>query len=644
MTTSGGTVPYDFSTPVASDLTLKAEWSIVPTPPPPTPTPLPPTPVPTAAPTPTPTPLGPTPLPTPTPTPLGPTPLPTPTLTPLPVPTPTVTPTPTEDETEPSQTDTEPVKNEVVKIQFDTAGGDAVTDLELTAGDLPTAPEDPLREGYVFLGWYKDGYRFDWSTPLEADAKLTAKWEVDYPEDDLSILIGESGKLDGVLAKAIGISGTYDPELYRAELATPFPAIRLVNLNAEAYSVTFLSLPHGRLIDMVESSIGREEGRLYRIAMRNESRSHFESFAFVDQLMPLEGTDRPSYGKEAMQYLLRDIYNADLNVVDMIYRFKNSDSVISLRYPVGGEALSYDVLNDVMNTIQINEGERPVIDFIRYDRRFEAWQELTVEEVIETLIAVEDYFVETPEPRLNAELLSYVYKTVQHGVTSLTTWYDLDLEAMLELLNQEKERHAQEHPVVELIGHDPETNNVRLELWPLAARYETYMPAYYQPVIHLINTKGWDLDVAKTIENQEALVPHMLSLTEFATLVKERPEWSDPLFDLYLETFIQSFVEYISSACLWPDEGPNEAVIRGYDHYLEAVSDLERTLPEGRLQDRVGYYVNAIEKWKDEIDEAAGVFTSDDALAFIEKVNFRNMPSEEDYYDYEEPEEIVNDG
>ena len=41
-------------------------------------------------------------------------------------------------------------------------------------------PEDPTREGYVFLGWYNDKEKFDFNTPITSDLELTAHWLEGY--------------------------------------------------------------------------------------------------------------------------------------------------------------------------------------------------------------------------------------------------------------------------------------------------------------------------------------------------------------------------------------------------------------------------------------------------------------------------------
>lgn len=57
--------------------------------------------------------------------------------------------------------------------------GDTETLVKVVENQKVPKPADPTKEGYKFLGWYKEGSTtpFDFSTPITADIKLYAKWE-----------------------------------------------------------------------------------------------------------------------------------------------------------------------------------------------------------------------------------------------------------------------------------------------------------------------------------------------------------------------------------------------------------------------------------------------------------------------------------
>lgn len=69
---------------------------------------------------------------------------------------------------------------ELHTVTFDAAGG-APTPMaqQVTAGSLVVEPDAPVRDGYVFKGWYPKGSdaAWDFASPVESDITLIAKWE-----------------------------------------------------------------------------------------------------------------------------------------------------------------------------------------------------------------------------------------------------------------------------------------------------------------------------------------------------------------------------------------------------------------------------------------------------------------------------------
>ena len=67
------------------------------------------------------------------------------------------------------------------EIHFEENGGSEVQDIEQTAYNVVAAqPEDPIRDGYTFTGWFTDEdctQAFDWTQGLKKDITLYAGWE-----------------------------------------------------------------------------------------------------------------------------------------------------------------------------------------------------------------------------------------------------------------------------------------------------------------------------------------------------------------------------------------------------------------------------------------------------------------------------------
>ena len=63
-------------------------------------------------------------------------------------------------------------------ISFKSTGGNEVTSIQAEEGTIATKPEDPKRDGFIFLGWYNGTDFFKWEeTKITSDVELTAHWK-----------------------------------------------------------------------------------------------------------------------------------------------------------------------------------------------------------------------------------------------------------------------------------------------------------------------------------------------------------------------------------------------------------------------------------------------------------------------------------
>ena len=67
--------------------------------------------------------------------------------------------------------------DKTVEITFDPGNGASPTTVTLTAGEVLTAPQDPVREGYTFLGWFLGGEKYTFGSVSE-NMTLEARWEI----------------------------------------------------------------------------------------------------------------------------------------------------------------------------------------------------------------------------------------------------------------------------------------------------------------------------------------------------------------------------------------------------------------------------------------------------------------------------------
>lgn len=71
--------------------------------------------------------------------------------------------------------------NEYV-VNFDSAGGSAVTPQTVEEGKAATKPVNPTKSGYVFKEWQLDGVLYDFATPVTKEITLVAIWTPDTPQ------------------------------------------------------------------------------------------------------------------------------------------------------------------------------------------------------------------------------------------------------------------------------------------------------------------------------------------------------------------------------------------------------------------------------------------------------------------------------
>ena len=67
----------------------------------------------------------------------------------------------------------------VFTITYNPQGGSDIPDRKINEGNKTAAPEDPVREGYIFAGWYEEAEyitKHDFTQPVTKDYNLHARW------------------------------------------------------------------------------------------------------------------------------------------------------------------------------------------------------------------------------------------------------------------------------------------------------------------------------------------------------------------------------------------------------------------------------------------------------------------------------------
>jgi uncharacterized repeat protein (TIGR02543 family) len=77
-------------------------------------------------------------------------------------------------ETDP--TDPDPTAPTTYTVTFYLVAGNSYDIQNITAGSKAVEPAVPVRDGYVFAGWYNGEFQWNFSSPVTANTTLTAKW------------------------------------------------------------------------------------------------------------------------------------------------------------------------------------------------------------------------------------------------------------------------------------------------------------------------------------------------------------------------------------------------------------------------------------------------------------------------------------
>ena len=70
------------------------------------------------------------------------------------------------------------IDRNTIKVIFDASNEEELLEVEIEKGSMVKMPKEPIRDGYIFMGWYLDNEEFDFTKPIYDDITLTAHWEI----------------------------------------------------------------------------------------------------------------------------------------------------------------------------------------------------------------------------------------------------------------------------------------------------------------------------------------------------------------------------------------------------------------------------------------------------------------------------------
>ncbi len=128
-------------------------------------------------------------------------------------------------------------------VNFVSVGSTVVATETVTSGAVVNQPAAPARKNYTFEGWYLNGTKYDFGTPVTSDLTITAKWKkVTVSKAKLSSVKNSNNKTCTVKAKKVsGAAG------YQYLLATDKKFKKNVKkVSAKKTTATFKKLKKGK--------------------------------------------------------------------------------------------------------------------------------------------------------------------------------------------------------------------------------------------------------------------------------------------------------------------------------------------------------------------------------------------------------------
>ena len=84
-------------------------------------------------------------------------------------------------------------KSQKYIVSFDSNGGSEVKSIKVKSGSTISKPEDPIKEGYEFIGWMIGDELFDFNTKITKNTQLLANWNEDLNKISFTVIFNTDG-------------------------------------------------------------------------------------------------------------------------------------------------------------------------------------------------------------------------------------------------------------------------------------------------------------------------------------------------------------------------------------------------------------------------------------------------------------------
>ena len=243
-------------------------------------------------------------------------------------------------------------------VNFDTSDGGSIPAQEVEEGKKATRPQNPIRNGYGFAGWYKDEEltrEFNFDTPITESLTLYAKWEEEPVSKTLEITSVELTEDGQVIFEGVKVGNTFSitlPKDYSKELDVG----HILKVTGTEGSWLQQDIGHGAPIEKwaagdVANSILVEYGpKKFTISKDGESRIYYiEIKSFEEEIQRYTvnfnsngGNSIPSQEVEEGNKVIRPS-NPTINGYSFIGWYKNSNltQAFDFNTPIDGNITLY---------------------------------------------------------------------------------------------------------------------------------------------------------------------------------------------------------------------------------------------------------------------------------------------------------------
>lgn len=161
------------------------------------------------------------------------------------------------------------------QVNFDFDNGELVYSIFIEEGSFAVAPEDPQKDGFIFVGWFNGEDEFDFLTPITKSVDLIAKWT-------------ESFAFDRVVGSWSGVE-TYAGNLVKVDLVinADNSGSLSYNLSNSAQSYQIVGLTYFENLLTIEYTAF---GRLRTLILNFDGEKLYTNYGVVGGEMVLEKT------------------------------------------------------------------------------------------------------------------------------------------------------------------------------------------------------------------------------------------------------------------------------------------------------------------------------------------------------------------